>query len=199
MMRLGVYGGSFDPIHYGHLRLAESLRESHALDRVLFVPAFVSPFKVGETGTPPMVRAELVRLAIDDNPHFALWTGELDQNRPSYTVDTLRRLRTENPDAELFFLLGFDALQGIPGWREPEALLKLARFVAATRPGTTETQVRDAIPDGWEDAIDFVKIPPLDLSSTEIRDMAAEGKSLRYLTPPAVAEQIDVRRLYKPG
>lgn len=198
-MRLGVFGGSFDPIHYGHLRIAESLRESHALDKVLFVPAYVSPFKVGETGTPPEIRAELVRVAIASNPYFAIWTGELDAPGPSYTVETLRRLKVEFSGAEIFFLLGFDALQGILRWREPEALLTLAKFVAATRPGTTEEQVRDAVPDGWEGAIDFVDIPPIDLSSTEMRALVSRGKSLRYLTPPAVIEQIDVRRLYKAG
>ena len=198
-MRLGVFGGSFDPIHYGHLRLAESLRESRGLDRVLFVPAYVSPFKVGETRTPAEARAELVRLAIADNPSFELWTGELDSDGPSYTVETLRRLKAEFPDAVLFFLLGLDALKGIQKWREPEALLTLARFVAATRPGTTEDEVRDAIPDGWEGAIDFVSVPPIDLSSTEMRKLVSEGKSLRYLTPETVIEEIDVRRLYKPG
>lgn len=198
-MRLGVFGGSFDPIHYGHLRIAESLRESHALDKVLFVPAYVSPFKVGETGTSPEIRAELVRVAIAGNPYFGIWTGELDAPGPSYTVDTLRRLKVEFSDSKLFFLLGLDALRGIPQWREPEALLKLAKFVAATRPGTTEAQVRDAIPDGWEGAIDFVDTPPIDLSSTEMRALVSQGKSIRYLTPPAVIEEIDVRSLYKAG
>lgn len=96
-------------------------------------------------------------------------------------------------------MIGFDALKGIQKWREPEALLELAKFVAATRPGTTEAEVRGAIPDGWEGAIDFVDVPPIDLSSTEMRALVSQGKSLRYLTPPAVIEQIDVRRLYKAG
>jgi nicotinate-nucleotide adenylyltransferase len=195
-MNLGVYGGTFDPVHYGHLRIAEAIRESHHLERVLFVPNQLSPFKIGETRTPGEVRAVLLEKAIEHNPAFSVWRGEIEREGPSFTVDTLRRLQSENPDARLFFLLGLDAAREIPRWREPEALLKLARFVAVTRPGTTEQECRDAIPDGWEENIDFVSLPTLDISSTELRRLAGAGRSLRYLTPHTVIDEISVRRLY---
>ncbi len=195
-MNLGVYGGTFDPVHYGHLRIAEAIRESHGLDRVLFVPNQVSPFKVGETRTSGEVRAALLERAIERNPAFAVWRGEIEREGPSFTVETLRKLQEENPGAQLYFLLGLDAAREIPRWREPEALLQLARFVAVTRPGTTEKECRDAIPDGWEENIDFVSLPALDISSTELRRLAGEGRSLRYLTPSAVIDEISVRRLY---
>jgi nicotinate-nucleotide adenylyltransferase len=196
-LRIGVYGGTFDPVHYGHLRIAEVVRESHALESVLFVPNQVSPFKVGETVTPGEVRAQLLERAIERNPAFSVWRGEIEREGPSYTVETLRRLKAEQPDAVLFFLLGLDAAREIPRWKEPEALLKLARFVAVTRPGTSEKECRDAIPDGWEENIDFVSLPALDISSTELRGLAREGRSLRYLTPHSVIDEIQVRRLYR--
>jgi nicotinate-nucleotide adenylyltransferase len=179
--------------------MAESLRESHALDRVLFVPAYVSPFKIGATVTPPLDRLALVRLAIADHPTFSVWTGELESDEPSYTVHTLRRLRSEFPGAEFYFLLGTDALEGISRWREPETLLTLAKFVAAPRPGASVSKVRLALPDAWKEAVDFIEAPPIDLSSSEMRALVRDGKSLRYLTPEAVIQAIDVRGLYKAG
>jgi nicotinate-nucleotide adenylyltransferase len=198
-LRVGVYGGTFDPIHYGHLRIAEVVRESHQLEKVLFIPNQVSPFKVGETTTPGPIRAAMLERAIEGNPAFALWRGELEKPGPSYTVDTLRQLATELPSASFYFLLGLDAARDIPKWKEPEVLLTLARFVAVTRPGTTEAECRIAIPDGWEENIDFVSLPALDISSTELRSLARAGRSLRYLTPPAVIDEIDVRKLYRTG
>lgn len=198
-LRVGVYGGTFDPVHYGHLRIAEVIRETHQLDKVLFVPNQVSPFKVGETTTPGLIRAVLLERALEFNPAFQVWAGELEQSGPSFTVDTLRRLKAELPGAELFFLLGLDAARDIPRWKEPETLLTLARFIAVTRPGTTEEETREAIPDGWEENIDFVSLPALDISSTELRGLARTGRSLRYLTPHSVIEEINVRNLYRTG
>lgn len=195
-MKIGVFGGTFDPIHYGHLRMAEFAREVARLDRVLFLPNYVSPFKTGGKVTPGALRAEMLHRATQDNPAFSVVTLEIDQPGPSYTVDTLRTLRMETPDAELFFLIGADALRGLPGWREPDALLDLAHFIAVTRPGTLQADVLATLPDAWERRILFMEMPGLDISSTDIRERAKTGRSLRYLTPPDVAAFIAERGLY---
>ena len=195
-MKIGVFGGTFDPIHYGHLRMAEFAREAAHLDRVLFVPNYVSPFKTGGKVTPGEMRAEMLRRATNANPHFSVASLEIDQPGPSYTVDTLRTLRRENPAAELFFLIGADALRGLPGWREPEVLLDLAHFIAVTRPGTSQADVLATLPDAWERRILFMEMPGLDISSTDLRNRAQSGRSLRYLTPPDVAAFIAERGLY---
>lgn len=198
-MRLGIFGGSFDPIHYGHLRLAEEAREALALDRVLFVPNQVSPFKTGNGVTDGRIRAEMVQQAIADQPAFALWDGELEREGPSYTVETLRTLAAQHPDAERFFLTGTDAVRDLPKWREPETILRLAVFVAATRPGVSPDAVRDALPEAWRERVRFLPLTPLEISSTDIRNRVAHGRSIRYLTPPPVVAAIAARRLYAPG
>ena len=198
-MRLGVFGGSFDPIHIGHLRLAEVAREAHGLDRVLFVPNQVSPFKTTRHVMDGALRAEMVRLAIEDNNAFALSTIELERPGPSYTVDTLRALQTEYPGAELVFVTGMDAVQGLPSWREPEAILEMVAFVAATRPGVTEEEARESLahlPETWRARITFLTMPGLDISSTALRAKARVGSSIRYLTPGPVVDYIQAHRLY---
>jgi nicotinate-nucleotide adenylyltransferase len=143
---IGIFGGTFDPIHFGHLRMAEEARDQLCLDRVLFVPNRVSPFKAGGGVSPGELRAEMVRRAIADNPSFAISRVELDRPGPSYAIETVRALRDAHPDADLFFLSGTDAIKDLPAWREPEALLVLARFVAATRPGVDPGAVLAALP-----------------------------------------------------
>lgn len=197
--RLGVFGGTFDPIHFGHLRMAEEARETFALDRVLFVPNFVSPFKLDRTMTPGALRVEMIRQAIVDNPYFAADSREIERVGPSYTVETLRGLKAENADAELFFLTGTDAVQGLPQWKSPEELLTLARFIAAARPGVQKQEVLASLPNAWEERILFLPMPELDISSTDLRARAGEGKSLRYLTPRAVEEFVREHRLYLPN
>lgn len=198
MARLGILGGTFDPIHHGHLRLAEDLAEALDLDRVLFVPNRVSPFKTGSTTTPGPIRAELVAAAIADRPGFALWDGELDREGPSYTVDTLRALRSLHPTDTLVFLTGADAIRDLAGWREPEAILELAEVAAGTRPGTDIDQIRHALPSEWRNRIRFVPVVPLDISATDLRARVAAGRSIRYLAPPPVVAAIADRHLYRP-
>jgi nicotinate-nucleotide adenylyltransferase len=198
LIRLGVFGGTFDPIHFGHLRMAEEARELFALDTVLFVPNFVSPFKLNRTVTPGPLRVEMIRRAIADNPYFAIDSREIERSGPSYSVDTLRGLKAEHRDAELFFLTGTDAVKGLPGWKSPEELLGLAHFIAAARPGVEKKDVLAALPDAWEDRILFLPMPELDISSTDLRVRASEGKSLRYLTPRPVEVFVREHRLYLP-
>lgn len=196
--RLGVFGGTFDPIHFGHLRMAEEAREQFALDRVLFVPNYVSPFKLDRTVTPGPLRVEMIRRATEDNPSFAVDSREIERMGPSYTVETLRELAAENPDSDLFFLTGTDAVRSLPDWRAPEELLALARFIAAARPGVQKQEVLAVLPDAWEKRILFLPMPELDISSTDLRLRVGEGRSLRYLTPCAVEEFVREHRLYLP-
>ena len=195
-MKIGVFGGTFDPVHYGHLRMAEVCREELGLDRVLFVPNHVSPYKVGRPITPGHLRVAMLQSVTENNPAFAVSTLELDRPAPSYTVDTLRTIKSENPGADLFFLTGADAVRGLSGWREPEVLLDLAHFVAMTRPGVGRAEVLAALPDTWECRILFMEMPGLDISSTDLRNRAKTNRSLRYLTPPQVAAFIAEQGLY---
>ncbi|MDX1931821.1 MAG: nicotinate-nucleotide adenylyltransferase [Capsulimonadales bacterium] len=196
-MRLGVFGGSFDPVHTGHLRMAEVAREAASLDRVLFVPTQVSPFKTGRTVIPSELRLEMLRLAVADNPAFGVSDAEVRRAGPSYTVDTLRELAREYPEAERFFLTGTDAVRDLTKWREPEEILRLARFLVMTRPGVAPDAVLAALPDTFEPRIAFISMPGLDISSSFIRDSLAAGRSVRYLLPPAVLKFIDDRALYR--
>lgn len=198
-MRIGVFGGSFDPVHYGHLRLAEEARERFGLERVLFIPNHVSPFKAGRDVSPGSLRVEMLRRAVADNPAFVVDEREVQRPGPSYTVDTLRELRQENPAAELYFLTGTDAVRDLPAWREPEAVLSLARFIAAVRPGVRAQDVLVALPDEWESRILFLPMPELDISATDLRTRAREGRSLRYLTPREVELFVQEQRLYREG
>ncbi len=196
-MRLAVFGGTFDPIHYGHLHLAEEARDVYRLDRVLFVPNWVSPFKLGREMTPGSLRAEMIRRAIRDNSAFDMDTMELDRPGPSYTIDTLRALRTRHADAELYFLTGADAVCELPRWREPEELLSLTRFVAATRFGVSRDEVVAGLPEAWLERISFLEMPTLQISATDLRERVRSERSIRYLTPPVVSALIYERGLYR--
>lgn len=200
-MTIGVFGGSFDPIHLGHLRLAEEAREAFALNTVLFVPTWVSPFKTGRATIDPVHRLEMVRLATADNGAFAVSAIECIREGASYTVDTLRTLRAENPDAELVFLTGTDAVAGLPRWREPEAVLELARFGVATRAGTTQQAARESLshlPGNWKERVAFFAMTNIDISSSDIRERLQTNRSVRYLLPPDIQDYIAAQKLYAP-
>lgn len=197
MEKIGVFGGTFDPIHYGHLRIAEEARDRFGLSHVLFVPNQVSPFKVGETATRAALRAELVQVAIAGNPAFGLWVGELEREGPSYTVETLRALRMKFPVAALYFLTGTDAVRDIGKWRAPEECITLAQFIAFHRPGVTESEARFGVPDHLESGITFAEMNGLDISSTEIRERVRAGRSIRYLVPEGVIALIEEKKLYR--
>lgn len=220
-MRRGVLGGTFDPVHLGHLVLAERAREQLALDRVLWVPAG-DPWRKAETSvTAAEHRLAMVRLAIDDNPAFQLCTLEVDRPGPTYTVDTLAALREEYPDGELVFLLGMDALEDLPNWHQPDRLIRLAMLAVAPRaedsslgaaleralPRTVPlTRARsrrpgraalDRLLPGLGRRVLWLEMPRIDISATELRRWAAAGRSLRYLVPDAVEAYIRQRGLYR--
>ncbi len=213
-MRLGLLGGTFDPVHYGHLLLAECCREQCRLDAVWFVPAATPPHKQSRVLSAAAQRVAMLELAIGGHEQFAVCQMEIDRGGVSYTVDTLRLLRREDPNRELFFLLGADSLVDLPTWREPQAICELALPVVAYRPGSLE--LPSAGDEGArEDVLEkllgtlvsparleeirrhVVEMPPVGISSSEIRRRVAAGKSIRYHTPRAVEKYIEAQGLYR--
>jgi nicotinate-nucleotide adenylyltransferase len=186
-------GGTFDPIHHGHLVAAEEARHALSLDRVLFVPAG-APWQKSESAiSSSRDRLEMVQLAISDNAAFEASRLEIDREGPTYTIDTLRALREERPDAEFFFITGADATLEILSWKQPNEALDLATFVAVTRPGYDLARL-GSLPE--LDRVVVLEIPALAISSTDIRRRALEGRPIRYLVPKAVASYIEQRGLY---
>jgi nicotinate-nucleotide adenylyltransferase len=196
-MRLGLYGGTFDPIHLGHLILAEQCRESCGLDRVWLIVAGSPPHKPGGR-TPVGHRLEMVRIAIAGHPAFAASDIEAKRPGPHYSVETLEAIRRDHPDDELFFLIGADSLADLPTWREPERIARLAAIVVVNRPGIEETDPArlpafgpGAHPLAW------VSIPPVGIASSDLRRRLAEGRSIRYMVPRGVEAYIEAKGLYR--
>ena len=194
-MRLGLYGGTFDPIHLGHLILAEACREACGLDRVWFVVAGAPPHKPGGR-TDVAHRLEMVRLAVAGNPAFEVSEIETRRPGPHYSVETLAAVARERPGDELFFLIGADSLVDLPHWREPETILQLAGLVVANRPGFEPPPI--AVPPGAK-PIQNVTIPPIGIASNEVRRRLLEGRSVRYQIPRAVEAYIAAHELYRPA
>lgn len=201
-MRLGIFGGSFDPVHYGHLLLAECCREEQRLDEVWFLPAAAPPHKLGAVLAPPKARIEMLELAISGNEGFRVSAVEIDRGGVSYTVETLRTIATQQPQAELFLLMGADSLRDLPTWREPAEILSLAIPLVVRRAGS---QAPDFTPlANLVSATRLatmkasqVEMPLTELNSTDLRQRAADGRSLRYRTPRGVEKYIETQRLYR--
>ena len=197
MQRIGILGGTFDPIHHAHLAIAEEARVGLKLDLVLFVVAAQQPFK-DRHFTNPADRLAMVAAATASNRSFQPSALELERSGPSYTVDTLEALNTLYPQAAFWFILGADALRWLPRWHNIERLIQLTRFAAVDRPGTTlDLAQLDAELSGLSARIDRFAGPNLDLSSTEIRGRIAAGRPIRYLVPDSVAEYIAHHHLYR--
>ena len=202
-MRLGLYGGSFDPVHYGHLLLAECCREELRLDAVWFLPAAISPFKKEQSQTGAKHRVEMLKLALAGHEAMNVSTLEIDRGGVSYTVDTLNEIHQQQPEAELFFLMGADSLLELPTWREPARICQLAIPVVAARANHSAVDydvLRGVVSPERLEAIRShqVTVPLIDLSSTDLRRRVAEGKSIRYRTPRAVEKYIETHGLYRP-
>ncbi len=197
-MRLGVFGGTFDPVHYGHLVAAEEVRYRLRLDKVLFVPAGMPPHKLDHDITPTRHRVAMLELAIASNPGFALSRVDIDRHGPCYTVDTLALLHEEyGPGAELFFLMGMDSLADILTWKDPERLIRLARIVVVGRPGfQADVDELDKVLPGAAERICIVDTPLMEVSSSDIRQRVREGAPIRYQVPEAVEAYIRAHRLY---
>ena len=191
-MRIGVFGGTFDPPHVGHLLMATDAREALKLDRLIFIPAGAHPFKVD---TPPVAsgqdRLEMVRLAVADDANYVVDDAEINRKGLSFTVETLEQLSGRHPAAELFLLLGEDVLAGFEQWRNPARIRELATLAAVRRAGAGSV-VEPIVP-----GVLTVSTRRVDVSSTEIRERRRAGKSIKGFVPESVERFIDVRGLYR--
>lgn len=201
--RIGLLGGTFDPVHYAHLAIAEEVYVALKLTRVLFVLAGQPPHKQGEIITPVQQRLAMLELAIAGNPHFALSLVDVQRDGPSYTVDTLRLLRQEwGARAEFFFIIGGDSLEDLPNWYKPGEILAQTRLVALMRPGYTEisderrARLETRLP-ALKQRLIVLEGPRMDLSSTELRQRVASGRPVKYQVPEAVEAYILRQGLYR--
>ena len=197
--RLGIMGGTFDPIHYGHLVTAEQAREALALDLVLFMPAGSPAFKQDREVTSPEDRYAMTVLATAANPSFYASRFEIDRPGVTYTVDTLKALRSAYPEnVHLYFITGADAIIDIVTWHDATEIASLATLIAATRPGYDIRQAQARIAaSGIDFDVRYIQIPALAISSTNIRDRVRLGKSVRYLTSESVMGYVNKNRLYR--
>lgn len=212
-MKIGILGGTFNPIHHAHLRIAEAVRENLGLDQVLFIPAASPPHKLMRGELPFEVRCELVRLAIADNPAFRLSTIEGEREGKSYSIDTLRLLREQRPDDEFHFIIGSDSFLDLGSWHQYDAIFGYSAIVVVGRPDAEvadlaaalpETVRGDFIPDISGNRLMHRSGNPvyymgdclLDISSTRIRELVRQGRSIRYLVPPSVERYIKEQGLY---
>lgn len=213
-MKTGILGGTFNPIHLAHLRIAEEVREACALDEVVFIPAATPPHKTVAEAIPFSQRLAMVEAAIADNPHFRASDLEARRAGKSFSVDTLEILRRADPDGERFFIVGLDSFRDIASWKDYSRLFELANLVVTARPGVELPDPLAALPVAVRDnfcydyqlkklrhrsgnAVIFLEETRLDISSTLIRRKVAAGESIRYLVPPAVATYIHDHGLYR--
>lgn len=198
-MRIGILGGTFNPPHLGHLVAAQEAYRELDLDRVVLIPAGIPPHKPVDDEPGPEHRLELCRLAVGDDERFSVSDLELRREGPSFTVDTLKTLRTQSPSDDLFLILGGDIAAGLPRWHEPERVLELATVAIAKRRGTAKAAVQDALAQlkGGEGAR-FFQMPRIGISSTMVRRRVRAGQPIRYFVPDGVMHYIETHRLYGP-
>ncbi|HEU4354894.1 MAG TPA: nicotinate-nucleotide adenylyltransferase [Actinomycetota bacterium] len=189
-------GGTFDPIHHGHLLTAEEAAVQFGLDQVVFVPTGRPWMKEGQDVTDPEHRYLMTVIGTAGNPRFSVSRLEIDREGPTYTVDTLRDLQEANGDAELFFVTGADAMLEIFQWKDPAEILSMAHFIAATRPGYDLAHFEAEAPTGYHN-VSVMDIPALAISSTDIRQRVREGRPIRYLVPEGVKSYIEKVGLYR--
>lgn len=186
-------GGTFDPIHLGHLVLAEQVAEKLKLDQVIFIPCLRSPHKTRQKLSPAKDRFRMTQLALEGNSSFAVSDIELKRKGLSYTVDTLKELKNLYPNSQIYFLTGSDVVDELGAWKDPQRLYRLAKVVIATRPGFDEFDRRNR----FAKKSIVVPITGIDVSSSEIRRRVKKGKSIKYLVPPGVEDHIEKKRLYR--
>ena len=213
--KIGVMGGTFNPVHFGHLRVAEEVRERFGFEKVLFIPSGNPPLKTGDLAD-ARHRYEMTRLAIQSNPFFALSDVECRRGGKSYTVETMASLRQEHPEYEPYFILGIDSFLDMPHWHQPERLMELTNFVVVSRPGFLFSGLSSRIPvdgktlaelDSCElDAhrtvigrgreVSLTNVTPIGISATTMRALIREGMSIKYLLPETVESYIIANKLY---
>ncbi len=193
-LRIGVMGGTFDPIHNGHLVAASEVQAWYDLDEVIFVPTGQPWQKSERQVSPAEDRYLMTVIATASNPRFSVSRVDIDRAKPTYTIDTLRDLRKQRPAAEFFFITGADALAAILTWHDADKVFDLAHFVGCTRPGTTiDASTLDGLP---ADRVTIIEVPALAISSSECRQRASAGEPVWYLVPDGVVQYIAKRRLY---
>ena len=198
-MKIGVLGGTFDPIHNAHIVVAEEARVELDLTEILFVPAGQPWLKENTPISAAAHRVEMVRLAIADKPYFRLSTMEIERGGPSYTIDTIAELRAGfGAGNELFLILGWDSLAELPKWREPSRLITLCRLVVAPRPGypRPELNALETVIPGISQRVTVMEKPEIDISASDIRNRVAQGLSIRHLVPEPVERYITQHKLY---
>ncbi len=188
-MKIGILGGTFNPVHLGHLILAEEVREKLGLDKVVFVPAYLPPHKDNSDIVTALHRFRMVRLAIRGNRYFSASDTEIKREGRSFTIDTLREFKKAYPREELYFITGSDLLKYLDEWKDLSEIIRMVKFVVATRPGYPLEKIPSYI--------STVAIRAVDISAFEIRSCIREGKSFRYLVPEAVFEYITKKGLYR--
>jgi nicotinate-nucleotide adenylyltransferase len=201
-MRIGIFGGSFDPIHQGHLILAEACREQVELDQVWFMPCAVQPHKNSGARATDRQRMEMIELAIAGHDGFSLSKIEIERGGTSYTVDTLKQIRESNSEDQLFLLMGDDSLESFESWREPQTICELAVPVIVNRPGSgkVDLSVLQQFVDGQRFELfqsSTVQSPMIEISSSNIRSSVADEKSIRYQIPRSVQKYIEINALYR--
>lgn len=199
MAAIGLLGGTFNPPHLGHLVMAQEALDQLGLDRVILVPAHVPPHKEVPVDPGAEVRAELCRLAIGDDERLGVSRVEIERGGPSYTVATLRQVHEASPEDELTFIVGGDVAHGLPTWREPGEVLRLARLAVAERVGVGRDDILERVgqvPGGHERVV-FFDMPRMDISSSLVRRRIAEGRPVRYLVPDAVADRVASLEAYR--
>jgi nicotinate-nucleotide adenylyltransferase len=198
MSHIGILGGTFNPPHMGHLVMAQEALDQLELERVVLLPVAVPPHKEAREDPGAAARVELCRLAVAGDERLGVSTLEVDRGGASYTVDTLRELHELEPEHDLTFIVGGDMAQSLPAWREPEAILALARLAVAEREGVRREDIaRRLEPLHGGDRVTFFDMPRIDVSSSAIRRRVAEGRPIRYLVPDAVADAIARHSLYR--
>ncbi|SNB47856.1 nicotinate-nucleotide adenylyltransferase [Geobacter sp. DSM 9736] len=212
-MKIGIIGGTFNPVHNAHLRIAEEVRDWFGLDRVIFIPAAVPPHKPIYGDLPFIHRYEMVRLAIAANPHFTVSDMEQQRGGTSYSIDTLRALRRAYQNDSLYFVIGSDSFLEIGSWREYQGIFGCCNIIVVERPGAAVTDPHKALPVAVAGEFSYLEAErqlshcsgnsvyfrtgaPLDISSSAIRELASRGRSIRYLVPDAVEHYIKEKRLY---
>ncbi len=197
--KIGIMGGTFNPIHFGHLLLGETAYEQFGLNEVLFMPTKNPYYKKLTNSVTEEDRVAMVRLAIKDNAHFTFSGEELDREGTTYTVETLTNLTRKNPDCAYYFIMGADSLYHIESWKDTETILRLAVILVAGRgdlSGSLNSQI-EYIENKYDACIHFLNSPSLEISSNDIRRRIREGESIRYLLPEKVAEYIYEHGLYR--
>ena len=190
LQSIAVFGGSFDPVHNGHVMIARSALAELELDRLIVMPAAQSPFKPDQTLAPAAARMEMLRAAFSGEPEIEISSWELDRGGVSYSIETLRALAAEHPEAQLFYLIGADHVATLPQWREADALAAAATFVVVPRPGAPE----EAFPQPFSGR--YLQGKPMAISASEIRTRLRAGRSVANFVPPPVAQLLNSMQIY---